>query len=271
MNQKERRFVKTVWDFYSKKARHDLQWRKKKHCKPYDILVSEVMLQQTQVSRVEPKYRDFMMRWGMARQLAAAPLGEVLRMWQGLGYNSRAKRLWEAAQVVTNDLKGTFPKTYDGLLDLPGVGPYTAGAVMAFAYNQAVPIIETNIRTVYLHHFFKNQTDVDDKEILKLVEKTLDRDRAREWYWALMDYGSHLKQTEGNNTTQSKQYAKQSTFKGSDRQIRGAIIRLLSSESCTRKQLHKLPFDELRVDAQLEKLLAEGIVSKERTKFQLPT
>lgn len=269
VNQKERQFIKTVWQHYQEQGRHNLPWRQKSHLKPYNILVSEVMLQQTQVERVLPKYRAFLRQWGSVQSLSSAPLAQVLTAWQGLGYNRRAKNLQLAAKAVAEG-GGRFPSSYEGLCELSGVGPYTAGAVMAFAYNQPVPIIETNIRTVYLHHFFNDQTDVDDREMLTLVKKTLDLENPREWYWALMDYGAFLKQTIGNNITQSRQYKKQSTFKGSDRQIRGAIIKLLTREKRTRPQLHKLPFDELRIDAQVEKLLKEGMIKKEGRWYQLP-
>ena len=143
---------------------------------------------------------------------------------------------------------------------------------MAFAYNKSVPIIETNIRTVYLHHFFKDATDVGEREVLALIEKTLDTKDPRRWFWALMDYGAYLKRTHGNPNSRAKNYTKQSTFKNSDRQIRGAIVRLLSESSYTRSALHKqlAQFEDARVDAQLEKLLKEGMVIKNRQKYSLP-
>ena len=152
MNKKEREFVARVWEYYKAHGRHDLPWRKTTD--PYKILVSELMLQQTQVDRVLLKYKAFLKLFPTARRLAAAPLGDVLRAWQGLGYNRRAKFLHQAAQYVTNELKGRWPKDEAGLLALPGVGPYTARAVLAFAYNEPVVLIETNVRQVFLHHLF---------------------------------------------------------------------------------------------------------------------
>jgi A/G-specific adenine glycosylase len=271
VTKNEQQFVDVVWLYYKDLGRHDLPWRKKAHQKPYDILVSEVMLQQTQVPRVVPKYQAFLKRWPSARALANAPLGDVLRAWQGLGYNSRAKRLWECAQVVTNERNGRWPRTYEALLELPGIGPYTAAAVMAFAYNEPVPLIETNVRTVYIHHFFNDQTDVADKDILRYVSRTIPDDNPREWYAALMDYGTHLKQTHGNNISKSKHYKKQSTFKGSDRQIRGTILRALIEQPLSKRALiTKVEFERERTVEQLRKLEAEGLVVKTGRLYRLP-
>lgn len=230
------------------------------------------MLQQTQVERVVPKYKAFLKRWPTVKKLSQASLGEVLTEWQGLGYNRRAKMLWECAKTVYSERNGKFPNSYEELKNLPGIGPYTAGAVMAFAYNQPVPIIETNIRTVYLHHFFKNKAEVADKEIIRLIVRTLDQGSSREWYWALMDYGSYLKKEHRNVNQRSKSYVKQSKFAGSDRQIRGAIIRVLASGKVSENDLvttlHE--FDSKRVKAQLGKLVDEEMVLKNRNAVRLP-
>ncbi|MFT5036814.1 MAG: A/G-specific adenine glycosylase [Candidatus Azotimanducaceae bacterium] len=272
MNQKQKKFVDTVWEHYNTHGRHKLLWRKTSN--PYKILVSEIMCQQTQVERVFPKYTLFLKTFPKVSDLAQASLGEVLELWQGLGYNRRAKMLHNCAKNIVGKYNGKFPKTYEELKALPGIGPYTAGAIMAFAYNKAVPIIETNIRTVYLHHFFKNKTDVNDKEILQSIGVTMDQENPREWYWALMDYGSYLKKTHGNPNSRSKHYAKQSKFEGSDRQIRGAILRVFTSGklSLTRLQLHKTlnTFEDIRIDAQTEKLLKEGLLHRTKQKYHLP-
>lgn len=265
MNKKEKVFIQTVKNYYKKSGRHGLPWRHTTD--PYKIHVSEVMLQQTQVDRVLPKYEVFIQTFPSAEKLAQASLGEVLRLWQGLGYNSRAKRLHECAKEVGNK----YPSTYQALLQLPGIGPYTAGAIMAFAYNRPVPIIETNIRTVFLHHFFKDRTDVPDDEVMVLVEKLLDTKNPRTWYWALMDYGAYLKKQHGNPNSRSTSYTKQSKFEGSDRQIRGALIRILSEKNYTRNQLlQKLPYEDIRIDAQLQKLLKEEMVVYIKGRYQLP-
>jgi len=230
------------------------------------------MLQQTQVERVVPKYQDFIKQFGTARRLAAAPLGIVLKAWQGLGYNRRAKYLWQAAQTIVEMNKGIFPNNESGLRSLPGVGPYTASAIMAFAYNEPVALIETNVRQVFLYHYFSRKEGVHDTDILKLVERTVPAENAREWYWALMDYGSHLKQQYGNLTQKSKHYTKQSKFHGSDRQIRGAIIRILASTTpLTKKKLEKeLSFYEAeRVTKQLRQLCKECLVTMKKGLYQL--
>ena len=269
MSHEERQFIKVVWDHYKTQGRHTLPWRKTKS--PYRILVSEVMLQQTQVERVIPKYKSFLKRFPTIKKLSEASLGEVLREWQGLGYNRRAKMLHQCAKEIMYSFRGSTPKSYEGLMELAGIGPYTAGAIMAFAYNRPIPIIETNIRTVFIHHFFPNQTNMSDNSLLELIEQTIDTKNPREWYYALMDYGANLKKTVGNQNQRSKHYTKQSTFKNSDRQIRGAILRMLTEQESTRQHLHKkLPFDIQRIDAQLERLKEEGMVVFKRKIYKLP-
>jgi len=270
LSKKERDFVETVWKYYKSHGRQKLPWRKTNN--PYRILVSEVMLQQTQVERVIPKYRDFLKRLPTVTVLSEASLGDVLRAWQGLGYNRRAKLLHQCARVLEDNYRGKFPKTHSELMMLPGIGHYTAGAIMAFAYNAPIPIIETNIRTVFIHHFFHDDIDIPDHTILRLTERLLDIHNPREWYWALMDYGNYLKKTVGNQNTRSKHYSKQSPFKNSDRQIRGAILRLLTQDPFPRKDFStKLPFDISRIDAQLLRLTEEGMIVKRRNIYQLPS
>ena len=172
------RFKKTIWNYYKKHGRHDLPWRKTKD--PYKILVSEVMLQQTQVNRVIEKYKSFLKKFPTVKALAQAPLKEVLLEWQGLGYNRRAKYLKLCAEKVIHEHEGTFPKTVKELTALPGIGPATAGDILAFAYNIPVPVIETNIRSVFIHFFpapprlRRASPLISDKELLPLIEKTLD-------------------------------------------------------------------------------------------------
>lgn len=273
MNKAEERFVETVWKYYDEHGRHDLPWRATHN--PYRILVSEIMLQQTQVDRVLPKYRAFLKAFPTVAMLAAAPLSEVLGLWQGLGYNRRAKFLHSAAKVVVAQYNGRFPKDVTALRSLPGVGSYTASAVMAFAYNAPVVLIETNVRTVFIHHFFEDSTHVTDVEVLQLVDQTLPKDRAREWYGALMDYGTHLKRTIGNQNIKSSTYKKQSQFVGSSRQVRGAIMRVLIKEKGPlslpdlQKRLSEL--DTLKVGIQLEFLVTEGLVALTRGRYHLPT
>lgn len=269
MTKQQKIFVRAVWDYYEREGRHTLPWRRTRN--PYHILVSEIMLQQTQVDRVIPKYRAFLKQFPSLKRLREVPLGEVLTLWQGLGYNRRAKMLHASARKIVDEYGGVFPRTYSALVALPGVGPYTAGAMMAFAFNEAVPIIETNIRTVFIHHFFHDATDVSDTEIGRLIGITLDTEKPREWYYALMDYGAYIKRTQGNPNSRSTEYTRQPAFKGSDREIRGAVIRLLTEKSQMRMQLlKKLPFEDGRIDAQLMKLVHEGMIVKMHGRYSLP-
>jgi len=231
-------------------------------------MVSEFMLQQTQVSRVIPKYREFLQRFPTIETLAPAPLGSVLRTWNGLGYNRRAKFLHQTAGVVVREHKGRFPETIDELTKLPGIGSNTAGAILAYAFNQPVVFIETNIRTVFIHHFFHDRTDVPDAAILQLVAKNLDSRWPREWYWALMDYGAYLKQTAGNPARQSRSYTKQSRFEGSRRQIRGQVIRLLAVRPHTSRDLSSLIADERLADV-LQELQQERLINRQGSRFTL--
>lgn len=269
LTKRERDFRKIVWQFYRKHGRDALPWRST--TEPYKILVSELMLQQTQVERVIPKYESFMKRWPTAKRLANASLGEVLKAWQGLGYNRRAKFLHQTAIIVTKVHNGMMPKTEKELRLLPGLGEYTAKAIMAFAYNKPVSLIETNVRQVFTHHFFKEEQKVSDSEILEIVTKTLPKDRAGEWYAALMDYGTYLKKQHGNITTKSKTYQKQSQFKGSNREIRGNILKLLATRPHSESALFKnIDADITRLKEQLAKLVSENLVTKKASRYQLP-
>lgn len=217
-------FQQTVWEFY-KKNKRSLPWRKT--ADPFKILVSEIMLQQTQVDRVIPKYQSFLKRFPNPTVLSRANLAHVLQEWQGLGYNRRALYLKKAADTIMKNFHGKIPADITALQTLPGVGYNTACAILAYAFNQPVTFIETNIRSVFIHHFFAKTHEVSDKQIMPLVEKSVDQATPREWYWALMDYGSFLKKTNINPSRSSKHYTKQSRFIGSTRQIRGLIIRFL--------------------------------------------
>jgi len=269
MNKLIPQFTEIVWQYFDDNGRHNLPWRLTTD--PYKILVSELMLQQTQVARVIPKYEAFICRWSTAQKLAQAQQSEVLVAWQGLGYNRRARFLHQCAQVIAHEYAGVFPQTRSELEALPGIGPYTAGAILAFAFNLPVMLIETNVRRVYLHHFFPDEREVADADIYPYLEKTLPSHRAREWYAALMDYGSYLKKTEINPNQRSKHYTKQSVFRGSDREIRGAILKALSVRALTLSGLQKEfgQFDARRMEDQLTALQQEGLVFLNKKKYQL--
>ncbi len=265
-----RRFRKTVWDFYKKHGRHDLPWRKTTD--PYKILVSEVMLQQTQVERVKGFYAAWLKKFPNVKALAQAPLADVLTAWQGLGYNRRAKMLHDAAKTVGKEYKGKMPTDPELLVQLPGVGPYTARAVAAFSTNADVVFIETNLRTVVLHEFFSDKTTVSDAEILEILAEAFPKGKSREWYAALMDYGSHLKRNGVKVNAKSKTYTKQSTFAGSGRQARGAILKELTNGAATGTRLTGLLGDDRieQLREQLRKLLAEGMIQKTGARYSLP-
>lgn len=257
-------FQAVVWQYYAEYGREGLPWRLAEadgSFNPYKVVVSELMLQQTQVARVVPKYEQFLGLFPDVESLAAASLGDVLVAWQGLGYNRRAKFLWLAAQQVAGEYGGRFPREATELVKLPGIGPNTAGAIVAYTYNQPVAFIETNIRTVFIHHFFGDQTDVADKNVYTLVQAALPTDgNVREWYWALMDYGVHIKQTVGNTARASKSYVRQSPFEGSRRAVRGAVIRQLASQPMSYARLNEV-IGDARLGSVLNDLVREDMVA----------
>lgn len=254
-------FQKFVLAFYRSESR-TFPWRETRD--PYSILVSEVMLQQTQTERVVPKYNEFLKRFPTWKALAKASTSDVVKMWMGLGYYRRALNLHRAAQSVVNEWGGKPPTTAEGLRALPGVGPYTAAAVAAFAYGEATPMIETNIRTVYLYLFFPKKKEVSDKEILACVEETMYRKDPRAWFYALMDLGVVLKKHTKGIHHRSKHHVKQSRFQGSQRQVRAAVLKLVSDSGEVRvgDVKKKLPFESERVTKAIEALCAEGFISK---------
>lgn len=269
MEMSPQRFRNLVWKHYREQGRHTLPWRKT--ADPYRILVSEVMLQQTQVDRVIPYYTAFLKRFPTVRSLANAPLKDVLLVWQGLGYNRRAKMLHEAAKVVVRDYKGKMPQDAATLHVLPGIGPYTASAVAVFSQNADELLIETNVRTVITHHFFGAKETVTDAEVLAVLKQVYPQGRAREWYAALMDYGSHLKRSGIRINTKAKGYTKQSSFKGSLREARGAILRaLLQGPTRRTKLLHTLGTErKAQMQEALAKLLQEELVTSEGVMISL--
>ena len=232
-------FQRTILTYYRAHGRTTIPWRKTHD--PYKILVSEIMLQQTQVSRVLLKYKSFLQKFPTVDTLAAAPLADVLREWQGLGYNRRGMYLKKCAEIVVKDFGGKFPKDLKILKSLPGIGPATAGDILAFAWNLPAVVIETNIRSVFIHFFFKDRTGISDKEILPFIERTLPSGNIREWYYALMDYGAYLKTSEKTNPSRrSKHHTKQSRFEGSHRQKRAALLKLLLEKNISEKELHSV-------------------------------
>lgn len=266
-------FRDKVWDFYSTQGRHGLPWRpprlKVKNGKidMYSIMVSEIMLQQTQVSRVLPKFETWMKKFPNIKALAEASRKDVLVLWQGLGYTRRAKFLHEAAQSI---LKNGVPTTIQELENLPGIGHYTARAIATFAWNESYSFVETNIRTVYINHFFKNKEIVADRDILSLVEQTLDTDKPREWMYALMDYGSYLKSEGKAHNGRAKSFTRQSKFKGSVREVRGAIMKFFTEKeiltSYDQKEFERR-FDSGHVMQAFNGLTKDGLIRKREDNY----
>lgn len=268
-------FQQTVWNFYAA-HRRDLPWRmpalqpdKQGYLDTYTITVSEIMLQQTQASRVIPKFEVFLDLFPTVYDLAQASLADVLAAWSGLGYNRRAKYLHELAQRVAHQHSGRVPLQVSELVALPGIGINTAGAIVAYAYSQPVLFIETNIRSVYIHEFFPDTEQVDDRQIIPLLEQTIDQHNPREWYWALMDYGSHIKVTHGNPNRRSSGYSRQSPFAGSLRQVRGAVIRQLAGQRATSQELASEIADD-RLPRVLADLVREKLVQSDGHHYFLP-
>ncbi|MDK9717104.1 MAG: A/G-specific adenine glycosylase [Trichlorobacter sp.] len=259
-----------VYSYYAE-HRRDLPWRD--GADPYRVLVSEIMLQQTQVDRVIPKFTAFMQQFPDARSLADAPLADLLAAWQGLGYNRRALSLQRAARMLVDEWGGSIPDDPVLLQQLPGIGPYTAGAVASFAFNRPQIFLETNIRAVLLHFFFADQEGITDTQLLPVAEAVLDQANPRDWYNALMDYGSDLKRRFPNPSRRSRHHNQQSRFEGSDRQVRGAVLRLLlNTGGAMLPMLQKqLEVDRERLTRILEGMVKEGFLKKQGKKFIIPS
>ncbi|MFH1626215.1 MAG: A/G-specific adenine glycosylase [Pseudomonadota bacterium] len=256
-----RNFQAKVYDYYRAHARR-LTWRETND--PYKILISEIMLQQTQVARVIEKYEQFVRTFPDVESLERAPLRDVLGVWQGLGYNRRALALKRLAKTAVAEHEGKIPSSIDSLMALPGIGRTTAHAICAFAFNQPTVFIETNIRTVFIHHFFRKRSNVNDTEILPLVAQTVDSQNPRTWYYALMDYGAALKKTHTNPSRNSAHYQKQGPFQGSNRQIRGVILQTLLKKSRVSQVflMRATTFPEESVRQNLKQLEKEGLIVK---------
>ncbi|MEE4165948.1 MAG: hypothetical protein V2I35_08110 [Desulfocapsaceae bacterium] len=263
-----RRFRSIIFHYYFG-HRREFPWREK--ITPYRVYISEVMLQQTQTNRVVPKFVDFMAQFPDFQALAEADFRDILRAWKGLGYNRRARYLQEAAGLVIDQFGGELPDDPEQLRTLPGIGPATAASICTFAFNTPRVFIETNIRTVYIHFFFRDSLCVDDRQILPLVEKTVDQEHPREWYYALMDYGVMLKKTLGNLNRRSKHYSKQSRFEGSDRQLRGKILQLLLENSVVRIDDTAAVLDENpeRVERVVSSLCSDNLIVREKNRLTL--
>lgn len=307
-----REFREAVYAFYRHNGRHDLPWRNTDNA--YRVLLSEIMLQQTQVSRVGQRYGEFLDLFPTLEALARAPLREVLAAWSGLGYNRRARFLHELAQIVVSDYSGQLPESADELRRLPGIGEYTASAVACFAYGKAEVVLETNIRRAIIYSFFAvapsepdmrsgdhdlvtgqeqrrlfvaesfasgaaarfpsssqefyprvSRAPVHDRDVKSVASEVLDTGNARHWNYALMDYGEVIGRTVPNPNRHSAHYRKQSPFKGSKREVRGALVRALSSVPHASESVlaEQTGFSAARISSALQDLFQEGFVEQE--------
>ena len=260
-------FIEKVWREGGQRYR-DLPWRNIDD--PYAVLVSEIMLQQTQVSRVEKHWQRFLELFPTLDALAAADVSLVLENWQGLGYNRRALALKRTAEQCVAEYGGELPADEAQLLALPGIGKATAGGVMAFAFQKPALYLETNVRTVFLHELFPDEEGVSDKTLEPLAMATCSKDDPRGWYYALLDYGAYLKSITVNPSRRSKHYTKQSTFEGSNRQKRAELVRIVLAnpgipvEEAKRalddfeKQKGRLPVEEKQFNDLIKALTTEG-------------
>lgn len=244
-----------------KELYREMPWRS--DTTPYFILLSEIMLQQTQVPRVMQKFAEFIEAFPTLEDLAHADFQEVLAHWSGLGYNRRARFLHQTAQKIVEN--GSFPTDEAFLRSCPGIGENTAASILVYAFNQPLVFLETNVRTVLIYTFLNDQTEKIDESVLKdLARQTLYAENPRQWYWALMDYGTFLKKTEGNFNKLSKKHTTQSKFEGSFRQKRAAVLRcLLQNGPLTSQEISTLTnydfalVEDIVVALQKDKMVTE--------------
>ncbi|MGE0206230.1 MAG: A/G-specific adenine glycosylase [Candidatus Babeliales bacterium] len=261
-------FKSIIWDYFNAHGRQ-FSWRQT--AEPYHIVVSEIMLQQTQTHRVAGKFEQFITLFPTFQALAQAQLHDVLAAWQGLGYNRRAMALQKTAQKVVHEYNGMLPNDPEILVTFPGIGKATAASICAFAFNKPTTFIETNIRTVFIQFFFHNRADVHDKELFPLVERTVDQERPRLWYYALMDYGVMLKKNIPNPSRRSKHHTVQSKFEGSDRQIRGMILKILTQAKIASYHdfIGLIDRKEDRIQKILDDLCAEGFLHRKNDLYKI--
>lgn len=264
MEERIVKFRKKIIGFYNVHKR-DFPWRRTNNA--YEILVSEIMLQQTQTARVVDKYLLFIETFPNFESLAKAPQSEVLKLWQGLGYNRRALYLKRTAEIIVDSKIKTFTLVF--LQSLPGIGPNTAGAIYVFSYNKPYVFIETNIRRVFIHEFFSDKEIVNDKDVYPLIEASLDRHDPRNWYYALMDYGVFLARGKNNPNRKSTHYKKQTRFEGSIRQVRGRLLKLLIHKSLTEKQIYAYLANAEDAKLALNLLIKEGFIVEDSGKFTI--
>lgn len=248
-------FQKKVMNWWAENER-DLPWRRDPS--PYNVLVSEIMLQQTQVSRVIPKFNEFLKEFPTIDSLANANNKSLLQVWSGLGYNRRAIWLKEAAKQIVE--KGEFPQSVEELQKLKGVGPYTSRSVLIFAFNQNLAAVDTNIRRVLIASGFADES-MSDKELQSIADNVLLRGKSRDWHNALMDYGS---QVLTSSSTGISPTSSQTGYDGSSRQVRGAVIRALTTSDeidfAEIKSLLDCVVKDSKLQSIMDGLISDGLV-----------
>ena len=261
-------FRKIIYAYYKQYGR---EFPFRSNISDYNVLVSEIMLQQTQTGAVSNKFLQFTLKFPSFLDLARAPLEEVLKVWKGLGYNRRAIALKKISEIIIRDYKGKLPNSIEILKSFPQIGHNTASSIVAFAFNKPTVFIETNIRRVYIYFFYLDKVKVKDTEILSLVEKTLDKNNPREWYYALMDYGVMLKKSHPELNKKSIHYKKQKPFKGSSREIRGKILDiLLEYPDLTENEIiERLNTEPERIIKIIQQLTKEGFIKKYKTRYRI--
>ncbi len=259
-----------IFSFADQHTRN-LPWRHPE-VTPYQVMVSEIMLQQTQVDRVLPKYCSFLSLFPTVHDLARATLPEVLSAWQGLGYNRRGRNLRDAAVMIVERWAGVIPDELALLKTLPGIGEYTASAVMAFAFNKPALVLETNIRAVILHLVYPDQSGITDQLMMHQLAILQPANEPRRWYNALMDYGSDLKRRFVNPSRAAKAHTVQSRFEGSDRQIRGELLRLALAQGVLEGTLLDAVYygQRERVQRILHALVREGLLESAGSGYLIP-
>lgn len=261
-------FQETVLSYYRTHKRL-LPWRET--INPYWVVLSEIMLQQTQVPRVLVKFPEFLEAFPTFQSLADAPLADVLTTWQGMGYNRRGKYLQEIAQKMVHDFGGVVPHDPLILESFPGIGPATARSIVVYTYNIPELFIETNVRRVFIHHFFQDRIEIHDKEILLILKQSLRSSNPREWYYALMDYGTFLAKHVPNPNRKSKHYSKQSKFEGSPRQVRSYSLKVILAmkEATIHDIVERTGFGEARILQALKELMREGMITQSGKVFHI--
>lgn len=259
----------------------DLPWRASRD--PWEILVAEVMSQQTQLQRVIPKWHAFLQRWPTAQACSNEPLAEILKAWSGLGYPRRARALWETAQRVTHEFDGEFPMDYDALITMPGIGPYTANAMLCFAGERDVGLVDTNIGRILARVINVRLTA---KQAQHQAESLVPTSQGWLWNQALLDIGALLCRSEpichqcplapsclwhrnGNLAPDPAHKSAgvsvpQSAFQGSFRQDRGAVLRLMESGPITTAALvQSLQLSRERIEEVLASLVGDQLIERD--------